>query len=442
VTDQGESLTGPQTLQATQIRHGTFYARYGEDGDESLRPTDEGLRCLSQELDNLHAAIRRGLADGHGQTVGACCWAVANRALRLGPFAPSVALLERVLADAELPPRRRAQLMLHLSRFHFVAGQVAEARRSFDQSLDIAPAVRDDRLRLEILRQEQVVLSSEGQMERSREVMREADQLAHELGDTLEIGLLAINQGSDLMMRGELVSAREKLEQGIDLLVQQGATCLARIARMNLASLDLLVGRLEASDASFRTLGQQGFENGNPFNHAVSLLSLGLGACLAGEPAESLDYLQQSMKIGQEIGIAWIEVNVLTWQGRVRHQLGQPDQARALLGQALEGIPRVGDLRAKGLALSFLANLQRDEGNLNESARTIGDALAVCRGVGDRLLVGQAEAIAGRIHHALGHRGPAQQCLELAEAVAHRCQILPPSDLAQRIAELKATLSG
>jgi tetratricopeptide (TPR) repeat protein len=105
--------------------------------------------------------------------------------------------------------------------------------------------------------------------------------------------------------------------------------------------------------------------------HAEAHLLTNLSICLRDrrEPAESMTYSEQALRIRREIGDRWGEAWSLTILGGALCELDRADEAISLLREAVDVRHEVGDTQGLGRTLGFLGDAYR-------LARRFGEAVA------------------------------------------------------------------
>ena len=221
-----------------------------------------------------------------------------------------------------------------------------------------------------------------------------------------------------------LARARALLEQTLALLARAPHDAPSDFLVINLGHVPVLDG-----DGHVQRLVQE--ESQNTFRRvdplragAYARANLALVARLQGRPDEAEavlgDALAQLRAVDDEAGIA----QLLAATGRLATLQGELDRARAALRESLAIRRRLGDVRSVSLSLALLAELAAAEGDGARQRALLERALAMVEEVGDRpattwtlLALAHAERAAG---HAERARPRLEAALALSEALGSR----------------------
>ena len=221
-----------------------------------------------------------------------------------------------------------------------------------------------------------------------------------------------------------LARARDLLEQTLSLLARAHHEDPSDFLVINFGHVPVLdhdghVQRLVQEES------QNTFRRVDPFRaRAYARVNLALVARLQGRPdeAEALlgDALAQLRAVDDEAGIA----QLLAATGRLATLQGELNRARATLRESLAIRRRLGDVRSVSLSLALLAELAAAEGDGARQRALLERALAMLEEVGDRpattwtlLALAQAELAAG---HGERARPRLEAALALSEALGSR----------------------
>ena len=406
-----EQLIASGEWDAIGQRHGAFFRDLAEQAEpELLGPRQaDWLDRLSEDRDNLRAAVRRAVASGDVETVlrlGSALirfWRLrgdaadarervegilalastapplpatikafagaADLARVVGDYAAAESLYERSLAVArELGDQRGAAMALcELCRFATSRGSYTEARGHGDGSLEMFLALGDLTGQATVLRELGMVNYYEGDMSQARTLLERAWTLGRELRDRRVIADAAFSLAVTYHVSGELAAARLLYEEAHELDRVLGHRAGLGSVLNNLGNVATLQGDFAVAR---RLLGNSiavSREVGDRRRQAFTLSAIaGLAAAL-DEPERALRFDAAGIAVVAALGA----------------RLGPP--MRALyddqLGSALTalGEPRASAVRAAGRELTLeqavdeaLAWLSDDAGTLPVALEPVG----------------------------------------------------------------------
>jgi tetratricopeptide (TPR) repeat protein len=114
-----------------------------------------------------------------------------------------------------------------------------------------------------------------------------------------------------------------------------------------------------------------------------ALFVLGSHALSLGRVIESQEVLLTARQEAQRLGLEQILSLTLQPLAHVSMELGQDDQARAYLSEAVDTARKTGATFETMAALSLLGQFQRTKGEYRDAFKTFTEALALCARLGD-----------------------------------------------------------
>jgi tetratricopeptide (TPR) repeat protein len=276
-------------------------------------------------------------------------------------FAHAVELV-RVLEPPD--PERQIGLHFSLGEAAWFEGDLKAARDTIEAAGALAREHASEAHIARALSRLSRIYADLGDLDRGTIYLSEALTIATRLGDqTVLVGILR-NLGNDAMLRGDLMTARQRWVESLDIAQQIGDT-----------------------QGAARALG-----------------NLGWGAYLSGNYAEARTWLQQTIATAEVLGDMWIYVDSMTSFGLAHcEDASLADglaEAQAILMQALSTALRVGVI-SKGLfTLAALARWRELTGQHPAAVELAAFVLAhpVC-GSDARII---AESVRERLAGALG----------------------------------------
>ncbi len=400
----GQSLVVSQAL----IYEGDSLLRMG-------RPPQEAVRMFREAAE---LAKKAGYSWGYGQ-------ALANEAEALEALgdldgAEKVDLEALAIAQKVGSGIGIASQYLSLGSLDKDRGELAEALKNFDQSIEWYVRIGDRVMEARTLNASSTVLASQGNLSGARQRCERALALSQALGDPADEAIARDHLGTVLEAQGEFTGARRRHEEAFFLLHKRGDASTAAAALAASASAASGLGDLhtawQRSAEALATKQQAG-------DRLAVARILGLRAWLAyqmGDLAASRLIAQGQLKITRETGARSITAIALQSLGRVDFAAGDPAGARAELEEALRVSSALGEeLRAMEIRLD-LAELALTTGQAAEAAALARQAAAWSKdhGVPD----GEARALSV-LAEALLRQGERKEALSTADAARARLDV-------------------
>jgi DNA-binding winged helix-turn-helix (wHTH) protein/tetratricopeptide (TPR) repeat protein len=411
----GQSLVVSQAL----IYEGDALLRMG-------RPPQEAVHLFREAAELTKKA---GYSWGYGQ-------ALANEAGALEALG-DLAGAERVNLEALAIAQKIgsgigiASQYLSLGRLHQDRGELAEALKNLDQSIEWYVRIDDRVMETRTLNAASAVLVSQGNLAGARQRCERALALSQALGDQADEAIARDNLGTVLEAQGELTGARRRHEEAFFLLHKRGDASSAAAALAASASVAAGLGDLhtawQRSAEALATKQQAGDRL------AVGRI-LGLRAWLAyqmGDIAASRLIAQEQLQITRQTGARSIAAVALQSLGRADFAAGNTAGARAELEEALKVSSSLGEeMRTMTIRLD-LAELALAAGQAGEAAALARQAAEWSRSHG--LLDGEARALS-LLAEALLRQGQRKEALATAQSARERLDATEDRELRVTVA--------
>ena len=241
-----ERLSQAGESSGIRRRHAEFYLRLAEEGERALRGAgqSEWLRRLDQELDNFRAALAWAEEEDPGLGLRLAADLVGYWFTR-GVVREGRDCLDRFLAACAVDTPGRLKAMNGAGLLASVQGEIDDARRLLQQSIELSEAGQD-------LQSLATGLSYLGRLEAvgsigsgvsGREHLQRAISLSREVGDRPGEGFSLGYLGYiEYYAFGDLVRGAELLRQSVDLLVELGDRLTSLRLRLGLGLIALEKG--------------------------------------------------------------------------------------------------------------------------------------------------------------------------------------------------------
>ena len=328
--------SGPQALQAAQVRHAAWFAELGPQ---------RAVLHACVELDNLAVACRRAVAAGDGDTAaGALQGAGAALSLR-GPFSSAVELGEEVLGLAQLSAAARVRAQLTLAAALESLGRQALATGMLEAALAGARSLDDLRSAVQIATRLARLRARAGRTEQALQELDSALTGARSLNDGAlcaaalnALGLVSFEDGQLAAACGHFEAALQHAREVEDLRLQGSLLGNMGTIRAEQQRLDEAQAYCEEALAISRRLGDLP-------RVGERLSALGMMCHMLGDHERGLTLSQSALGMAQELGHARLECAAMANTGSIEIALQRYGAAEAHLKSALALAERLGDAR-------------------------------------------------------------------------------------------------
>jgi DNA-binding CsgD family transcriptional regulator/tetratricopeptide (TPR) repeat protein len=312
----------------------------------------------------------------------------------LGRGDESLATIERALAllpEDEISPERGA-LLGSQAKSMMLRGKNTKAVEVARETLTVAEALGDDRLRGRALNALGTSLMNLGDVEQGAAALREALALAQRDGVPWQQNSVYINLADALHLNGRLREARAVVEEGLvaDLRLNQRWLVILR------AELAIEAGELDAAQATLTSLG--GRSIGNTLVN-VDLRRAEL-ALLRGDHAQARERLDEAAQLGSAMDEPQFTGVLGALRAELERREGDLDSARAAVQDTLDCLETCTDDAARVARVTAAgATVEADAA---QRARDLGEA------DDERAALLQADMHVARAQAAAAGDGPLQ----------------------------------
>jgi predicted ATPase/DNA-binding SARP family transcriptional activator len=276
----GERLEETGEGDAVRRRHAEWCLALAEEAEPQLTGEEQTtwFATLEAESDNLRSALVFLGAAGEYELRLRLAVSISRFWYVRGYLAEARRWLEEALAegaeDQPLDLRRRA--LTAAAAVALLQGEYADSTSFAEQALAAAREAGDDRFVANGLSNLGAIVLAAGDHERAAELLEEAVGLARKVGDT-RIAALAINNLGDLALTvGDYERAEPLFEESLALLEERGDTSNLARSQFNLGAVALQLGRADDARVRFREALELVDEAGDKED---------LAWCLEGTPA-------------------------------------------------------------------------------------------------------------------------------------------------------------
>ncbi len=349
-------LVASEEAEEVRQRHLAFFLALAERAETELAGVNQGewLRCLTDELDNLRAAL---------------AWA-----------------LETARAEEAL------RLATALGRFWVLRAYLSEGRQWLDHALQrLEQAERATQA--DALHQAGELAWRQGDYATAETFQQRSLERYRELGDHVGASQSLVGLGRTAQEQGHLDQARQLFEEGLSIERERGDTWGIAKALGNLGEVTLEQGDPETAHGSLQRSLEMLREVGDRSGECNVLNKLGYVASVQGDIEEARSYLNESLALARQVqnkrGIAMALGNL----GNLALEQADWERARASLGEIAEIFREMNDRRNLYVALNKLGQVELARDDAAQARAFFDESLAICRRIDDRL--GMAEVLCG-----------------------------------------------
>jgi len=293
-------------------------------------------------------------------------------------------LLDEYVGDEPEIRRARVDLLDKLGILNWSLGQVERAIGYYEQAVQIAREVGDQRGEGDTLGNLGNAYRDLGEMERAIGYYERALQIARQIGDRHGEGKHLGNLGNVYRDLGKLVQAIDHYERALQIAREIGDR---RTEGKHLGNLGLVYRNLGDVEQAIRRYEQAleiAREVGDRRREGHRLGHLGHVYRDLGEMARAIEHYEQALQIARELGDRRREGIWLGSLGNAAHALGEMRRAIERYEQALAIAQETGDRRNESVWLGSLGDAYRDLGQAAQAIEHYEQGLVIARQIGDR----------------------------------------------------------
>ena len=339
----------------------------------------------SHDLADYLEAHRLFRAAGDGRQAGKLVMRLVRVLVRNGYYSLLRELCITALRDiGESEEWLTAGILHSLGILEQHQGEYEEARRLYQQSLEIKERLDNQRGRAATLNQLGVIAQDQGEYEEARQLYQQSLEISERLGDQ-ELKATTLNQlGMIAQDQGEYEEARRLYQQNLEISERLGDQELKAAALHQLG----MIARGQGEYEEARRLYQQSLEIserlGNQSGRASALHGLGSIVKEQGEYEEARRLCQQSLEIKERLGDQSGRAATLNLLGVIARNQGEYEEARRLYQQSLEISERLGNQSGRASALHNLGMIAQDQGEYEKAKRLCQQSLEISERLGDQ----------------------------------------------------------
>jgi predicted ATPase/Tfp pilus assembly protein PilF len=405
-------------------RHWRYFAGFEE------RAVRDGS---SVDIENLVVACRRATA--HGDFASAiralaAAWFVLQMT---GPLQVGLKLAQALAETDRLSPAEGAIVAWVAARASYLLGDVAAARRWFEDALTRVRAQGPGTYEVRILCGWSQLLTAGGELALARGLLDEALGKARATGNpTLECEVLN-GLGALEVSGGNAATARVHYLAALQLARRHGDKRFEGGLLSNLGGLDFEAGKLEQAGAHY----EQALELVRSVNdkrwEGSARCNLALLHHEQGRSAEARDELEATLRLAREIGHAELECFVLCNLGIVHEALGSLDDACSRYEAAVALAHAIGDQHSEGQFRSYLGLLHARLDRTGDARTCLAEAEALLRASGNPISLALLLCNQARFESLAGAGQRARAALAEAESLVRALDVDGESELGRAL---------
>jgi len=468
----------PEAQGAAQRRHYDHFLALAEAADQGLRGRDqvEWLGRLEQEHDNLRAALEWALeSDGTSESGDEPALRLSG-ALRLfwrarGYYHEGLSWLTKALRKSpDGPTAARAAALLGKSALTYGLGDLAEMRRSAEESAALYRELGDPRGIADSLASIGLALAWQGEvslglarLEEALAVFRQAGDrwgealvlnwlgsclgdysgdpagwcmleesaaILEDLGDRYVLSGVVTWLGTAHVRLGDYAAARARFERGLAACREVEYPLGMVIALASLGGVDRIVGQYSAAQSHCEQALQLCQAHGCRIWETDVRCALAENALCQGDWTTTRSHLQAANQLLETDMSKPLQMRMCYLRGLLAHQEGDSAAAMALLDEAV-ALARQGQGRPDlARSLVALARVRRTLGDPSAASGPLMEGLGLFRALGQKLGIAEALEELGAVSAVQGDGAQAAMLLSTAHAL--REQMGAPLPLVDR----------
>jgi non-specific serine/threonine protein kinase len=190
--------------------------------------------------------------------------------------------------------------------------------------------------------------------------------------------------GTLTWLQGDFATARERHEAALARYHEAGDERGIAFSLNCVGAQHLSVGDVERAEGPILEALARYRKLGDAWGIGFTANNVGIMANLRGDQAAAEQAVMESLTHYRLAGDAEGTAHALINLGFIARARGEAVRAEALLQEAVAGLRAGGHPARRGVALLYLGYILRDRGEWREAAARFGEALGLCRDLGDR----------------------------------------------------------
>jgi tetratricopeptide (TPR) repeat protein len=348
-------------------RHARYFAALAA---VAAATAERGNLLAAQE-----ASVRLGMWDG----AVSLAYRLDDLFERSGHWAGRRRALERgIEAAREGGDRRRAaHLAIRLGEAYRQTGEYADARQQYeaamrglegigeDSSVEYAMAIHDSA----------IVAQAQGDYREARRLYQESLDIKQQLGDHAGVAISLQQLGMLAQAQGDYREARRLYQESLDIKQQLGDRAGVAISLHQPGMLALAQGDYREARRLYQESLHIARQLGDRAGVAISLHQLGMLAQAQGDYPEARRLYQESLHIARQLGDRAGVAISLHQLGRLAQAQGDYPEARRLYQESLDIKQQLGNRAGVARSLHQLGRLAEGDGDLEEAERLFAESL-------------------------------------------------------------------
>ena len=334
--------------------------------------------------------------------------AAADQAMARLAYEQAEQQLRRALELLEsVPPsgeRTRRQLGVQV-RLGNLLGQLRspgspEAAAMFERAVELASEVADDPVAIPALVGIHRGLTTRSELDRARELAERVIEGAQRSTDSQALLAGHYFLGQTLFLQGELVAAREHLEEAVRLAeAMPDASWLPGypldLGAAGILEFTLVLLGLHDQATSVAEAASERFEHSHPYSRALVITAGVFAAVYRRDPPLLRARAAAAAAVTEQWGFRMLAVAATAPLGWAQAIEGDPTSGAKMLREALAGCEAVGLRTLRAQLLGLLAEAEQLAGRPDEALRLLDDALALVDRGGERYCEAELHRLKG-----------------------------------------------
>lgn len=289
------------------------------------------------------------------------------------------ALLDTMVAAARARTDTAAWIagLTRRSQFLKQDDRPAQAEEVVREALDLATATGDSALACAPRRWLGVALTAQGRNDEAAAQYRRLAALAMAVGDTTHAAWAAVGLGWDADLRRDHHDAEEQYGRAAALFGAAGDGEGELWAQLGQANAWFHLGRYQDAADGWDRVARLAAAEGLARHEAITRNNIAGLQFALGRPDASLRQYERAVAVWDSLGQQWERMPPALNLGSCLVLLGQADRARDLLTRELATCREAGFTDYEARALRKLADLERDQGQLEAAAEHYRQVLAM-----------------------------------------------------------------
>jgi predicted ATPase/transcriptional regulator with XRE-family HTH domain len=327
----------------TYERHCEYYLKFVEDRERSLKSASqqEVIRQLTDEIDNIRAAWAWAIQNKKYDQLGRAGRGFGWYYEITGLYREGIEQLELLVQALEAEPhddtwRRVLGLMfVHQALLLFRVGEFIQARKLYEESIDILRPIDDQILLADALIYLGILLHLMGEYERARLSVEEGLYFARQNNARWYEAYAIYNLGYITSLMGRYAEGYEQMLAGLDIWRTIGDPHYIALGLNFLVPTLNKLGRYEEAKAFMLESIALCEQAKNRWGMGTAYRFLGLACIAEGQYAQAQGHLLKSLEIYREFAVGYDHARSLTYLGDALMMGGNFSEASTSYQEAL-----------------------------------------------------------------------------------------------------------